>query len=99
MELFPLDDECLCVLPSSAEDGEVEEFELTDEPPLEALDVGPDVEFELAPFKLVVEPSPLDVDLVVDGMEEGGACEGREWGYPGIGWRSLFGDFEGVVPL
>lgn len=89
LALFPLDEECLCVLLASVEAGEDDETEETDELAEEALEVGPDVEFELLPLILFVGLNTPGVDLLVDGIEEGGVCEGRAWGYPGRGCLSL----------
>ena len=83
LALFPLDVECLCVLLASVEAGDDEETEETDELVEEALEVGPDVEFELLPLILFVGLNTPAVDLLLDGVDEGGVCEGRACGYPG----------------
>ncbi len=77
LALFPLEVECLCELLVNVEAVEDDEFEVKDELTDDALDVGPDVEFELLPLTLLVGLNMLDADLLVDGMEEGDACVGR----------------------
>ena len=83
LELVPLDEECLWALPATLEACEGDKFEVKDEPPDKALDVGTEAKFELLPLPLLVGFKLADADLLVDGMEEGGVCEGRECGYPG----------------
>ena len=77
LALFPLDEECLCVLLASVEEGDDVETEEADELAEEFLEVGTDAEFEPLPLILFVGLTTPGVDLFVDGIEEGGVCEGR----------------------
>ena len=85
MALFPLVEECLCVLLDNVDTGKDEELELEDEPIDEALDVGPDGGIELLPLMLFVEFDTVGAALLGDGTEEGGVGDGRACGNPGIG--------------
>ena len=86
LALFALVEECLCVLPDNVDEGKDEELELEDEPIDEALDVGPDGGVELLPLMLlVVEFDAFGAALLLDDTEEGGVCDGRACGNPGIG--------------
>ena len=89
LALFPLDEECLCTLLAVVEAGEDDEFEETDELAEEPLDVGTDVEFVLLPLVLLGGLNTPGVDLLLDGVEEAGGCDGRAWGYPGKACLSL----------
>ena len=89
LALFPLDEECLCTILAVVEGGEDDEFEETDELAEEPLGVVTDVEFVLLPLVLLGGLNTPGVDLLLDGVDEFGGCEGRAWGYPGKECLSL----------
>ena len=64
---------------------------MDDEPVDEALDVGPDGGEAVFPLMLLVGLCVFGAALLLDGNEEGGACDGRADGNPAIGWRSFPG--------
>ena len=89
LALFPLDEECLCVLPTDPAAGEDVELELKGVLPLTPFVVGPDPTVELVPFVLVAALTPLAEDLLLGGIEEdGGVCKGLESGWPAVGCLS-----------
>ena len=74
LALFPLDEECLCVLPTNPAAGEDVELEFKDVLPLVPFVVGPDPTLEFVPFVLVAALTPLAEDLLLGGMDEDGAA-------------------------